>query len=378
MKKIIAGVAVCSFAISLFVTFSAGPASAESDRVIFAVGAPITGPIAQYGELVKQGAELAVDEINAAGGVLGKKISIMYGDDKGDPKEASIIASKFCTNRDMVAFIGTFNSSCTLAIANYTMKYKIPLITYSSTSPKLTGLSPYVFRNIVSDRFQGEYLAEFAAKTLGKKKAVVLHENTDYGAPFAEIFKAKAEALGVKVLYVDKFNLGTTTDFTGILTKVRSMEPDCLVVIGMYREASLIAKQARELGLDAQIIGGDGLLSEKLAELGGKAVEGIIFSGPFHHETSNPATQKFVEKFKAKYNIVPAGVTAQAYDAVKIVAEAVTRAGKIDREAVREQIAKTKDFDGATGKTTIDDKGDCSKELVMLTIKDGKIVQFKK
>jgi len=378
MKRLIKHVVVCIIIFSAVTLYQTGAAFAESDHIIFGIGAPMTGPIAQYGELVKQGAELAVDEINAAGGVLGKKISLMYGDDKGDPKEASIIASKFCTNKDMIAFIGTFNSSCTLAIANYTMKYKIPLITYSSTSPKLTGLSPYVFRNIVSDKFQGEYLAEFTARKLGKKNAVILHENTDYGAPFAEIFKAKAEELGTKVLYVDKFNLGTTTDFTGILTKVKSMAPDCLIVIGMYREASLIAQQAREIGLDSQIVGGDGLLSEKLAELGGKAVEGIIFSGPFHHETSNPATQKFVEKFKAKYNIVPAGVTAQAYDAVKIVAEAIVRAGKIDREAVRLEISKTRDFDGATGKTTIDDKGDCSKDLVMLTVKDGKIVQFKK
>jgi len=351
--------------------------AAESGNILIGIGAPMTGSGAQYGELVKQGVELAVEEINAAGGILGKKITVMYGDDKSDPKEATLAASKFCTNKDMIAYIGNFNSSCTLAAANYTVKYKIPLLTYSSTSPKLTGLSPYVFRNIVSDKFQGEYLANFVAKKLDKKKIAILNENTDYGIPFAEIFKQKGEEAGLKVLYIDKFNLGTTTDFSGLLTKIKSMDIDCLVVIGMYREASLIAKQAREIGLNVQIVGGDGLLSDKLVELGGKAIEGVIFSGPFHHETSNPTTQKFVERFKAKYNMVPAGVAAQAYDALVICADAIKRAGKFDRDAVRDEIAKTKDFDGVTGKTTFDDKGDCVKDLILLTVKDGKIVQYK-
>lgn len=366
---------ILSFAVLSAFAFTAR--AAESEEIFIGIGAPMTGSGAQYGELVRQGIELALEEINGAGGILGKKASVIYGDDKSNPNEATIVASKFGANKNMIAYIGHFNSSCTLTATNCTIKYKLPLLSYGSTSPKLTGLSPYVFRNIVSDKYQGEFLANFTAKTLNKKKAAILNENTDYGIPFAEIFKRKGEEAGLKVLYIDKFTPGETVDFSGILTKIKSMDIDCLVIIGMYREASLIAKQAREIGLNAQIVGGDGFLSEKIIELGGKAIEGAIFSGPFYHENLNPATRKFVEKFKAKYNMVPAGLAAQAYDALLIVSEAVKRAKKFDRDAVRDEIAKTKDFDGVTGKTTFDDKGDCVKELILLTVKDAKIVQYK-
>jgi len=350
----------------------------NADKIIIGVSAPMTGAGAQYGLAAKQGVEMAIEEVNSAGGILDKKnIEIIYADDKADPKEASLAASKLCSNKKVMAIIGNYNSSCTLATANYTNKYKIPQVSFGSSSPKITGISPYVFRNMISDKFQGEALANFVFNTLKKKKVVILHENTDYGVPFAEMFKTKCEALGSKILFIDKYNLGSTIDFSGVLTKIKGMGADCIIVPGLYREASLIAKQAKEAGLDIPIVGGDGLFSDKLVELGGPAVEGVTFVGPFHHESTNPVAQKFVEKFKQKYNALPDAWSAQAYDAVKIVIEAINRAGKADRTAIRDELAKTKDFDGVTGKTTFDDKGDCIKDPVILTIKNGKIVQYK-
>lgn len=354
-----------------------GLSARNNDRIMIGVTAPMTGTGAQYGLAAKQGIEMAVAEINEAGGVCGKKLEAVYGDDKADPKESSLVASKFCSNRDIMAIIGNYNSSCTIATANYTNRYKVPQVSFGSSSPKITGISPYVFRNMITDVYQGEALAVFVFNTLKKQKVVILHENTDYGVPFAEVFRKKFESLGSKILFVDKYNLGTTIDFSGVLTKIKGMDADCIVVPGLYREASLIAKQAREIGLNAQIVGGDGLFSDKLMELGGSAVEGIAFVGPFHHESTDPVAKKFVAKFRAKYNALPDAWAAQAYDAARIVAEAIARAGKPDRAAIRDELANTKDFDGVTGRTTFDKNGDCIKDPVILTVRDGKIVQFK-
>ena len=342
-----------------------------AETIKIGLAAPLTGSSAQDGESIKNGVQLAVDEINEKGGINGKKVVIDVQDDKTDPKEAAIVANKLSGDKSVLAVVGHFNSSATLAGAPIYNKAGVVEISPGSSSPAVTKAGDYTFRVITTDAFQADYVAKWAVNDLNYKKIAIIYENNDYGKGLSDVFAEKAKAQGATIVSNDSYLAGETKDFSAILTKVKAEEPDMLFIGGLYNETALIAKQARNMNLNAPIMGVDAIYSNALIELGGKSVEGVLLPGFFHEGTDNPVAQNFIKAYKAKYKQDPATYAAYAYDAAKIVLDAIAKAGT-DRKAIRDHIAKVKDFQGSTGVNTFDENGDVMKDPLRLTIKDGK------
>lgn len=350
---------------------SGGGDKKADDTIKIGLAAPLTGSSAQDGESIKNGVQLAIDEVNDKGGINGKKVVLEVQDDKTDPKEAAIVANKLSGDKSVLAVVGHFNSSATLAGAPIYNKAGVVEISPGSSSPAVTKAGDYTFRVITTDAFQADYVAKWAVNDLGYKKIAIIYENNDYGKGLSDVFAEKAKAQGATVVSNDSYLAGETKDFSAILTKVKAENPDMLFIGGLYNETALIAKQAKNMNLNAPIMGVDAIYSNALMELGGQSVEGVLLPGFFHEGTDNPVAQNFIKVYKEKYKQNPATYAAYGYDAAKIVLDAIAKAGT-DRKAIRDHIAKVKDFQGATGINTFDENGDVMKDPLRLTIKDGK------
>jgi len=354
------------------------PAPAPESKVLkLGFAGPLTGACAQDGESMKKGAVLAVEMVNQAGGINGKQVEIAFEDDKSDPKEAAAVANKYAANKDILAVIGHYNSSCTLAGAPIYNKAGVVEISGGSSSPAVTDAGPYTFRTITTDAFQGEYLVNWAVKDEGFKKIAVVYENTDYGAGLLKIVEAEAPKLGASIVAKEAYILGQTKDFSSIVTKIKNAKPDVIIVGGLYNETALFAKQAVRSGLKTPIMGVDGIYSDALIELGGEAVEGVMLTGFFHTSSPNQETQGFINAYKAKYQEEPGTYAAYTYDAANIVLEAMKK-GAADRKAIMDYLTTLKDFQGATGITSFDANGDCVKDPLKLAVKGGKFEIYKK
>ena len=248
----------------------------------------------------------------------------------------------------------------------------IPMISPSSTNPKVTEVGDYIFRVCFTDPFQGKLDANFARDYLKAKRAAIL---TDVGLPYsvglAQYFKEPFIAGGGTVVSEKNYTSGDK-DFKAQLTAIKADNPDCIFVPGYYTEAALICQQARQLGITVPIFGGDGWEAPELISLGGAAVEGTYFSTHYSSEDQSPVVQEFVKKYKAKYGETPDAMAALGYDSAMVLAEAIKKAGTTDGPKVRDAIAATKDYMGITGKTTIDAHRDAAKAAVIITVKDGK------
>ncbi len=344
--------------------------NAGSDKLYIAVTGALTGPSAQDGTDIKRGAELAADYVNAGGGINGKKIELVFEDDRSDPKEAANVANKLVNDSRILAVIGHYNSSCTLAGAPIYNKAGLLEVTAGSTSPKVSEAGPYTFRVIVTDAFQGDFVARWMVKDEGLKNVVIMFENDDYGAGLKDVIAKKVVEYGGQVLGVESFYLGETKDFTPYITKLRALNPDALFIAGLYNEGALIAKQAAEVGWTPQIFGVDGLYSAPYIELGGKAVEGTRVVGFFHTGSTDPMVQKFVKDFQAKYKQLPGTYAAYGHDAMLILAEAIKQNGP-DRKKMMEYLTTLKGFTGVTGTTSFDENGDTIKDPLKIMVKDG-------
>lgn len=351
------------------------PKAPEKLKIGFA--GPLTGPCAQDGESMKKGAALAVELVNKAGGIDGKQVEIVFEDDKSDPKEAASVANKYASDKDLLAVIGHYNSSCTLAGAPIYNKAGIVEISGGSSSPAVTQAGPYTFRTITTDAFQGQYLINWAAKDEGFKKIAIVFENTDYGRGLVDIIKAEAPKLGADIVAEEAYILGQTKDFSSIVTKIKNAKPDAIIIGGLYNETALLAKQAARSGLKVPIMGVDGIYSDALIELGGDAVNGVMLTGFFHKSSSSKETQDFIAAYTAKYNEDPGTYAAYTYDAANIVLQAMKNGAK-DRKSVMDYLTTLKDFKGATGITSFDENGDCIKEPLKLIVKDGKFDIYQK
>ncbi|HHV71528.1 MAG TPA: branched-chain amino acid ABC transporter substrate-binding protein [Clostridia bacterium] len=344
---------------------------AKTGEIKIGVAAPLTGASAQDGESIRKGVELAVEQINAKGGINGKLVKLEVADDKTDPKEAAIVANKLAQDKSILAIVGHFNSSATLAGAPIYNKEKVVHISPGSSSPAVTDAGPYTFRVITTDAFQGEYVAEWAVKDEGFKRIAIIYENTDYGKGLSDVFSASVKKLGAEVVANESYILGETKDFSTVLTKIKNAKPDLLFIGGLYNEAALIAKQAKRLGLNLPMMGVDALYSDALISLGGQDVEGLLLPGFFHYSSTNPVAQEFIKAYREKYNSDPGTYAAYAYDAANIIFEAIQKAGE-DRQKIADYITNLKDFQGATGINTFDENGDVLKEPLRLIIKNGK------
>ncbi|MFJ5763469.1 ABC transporter substrate-binding protein [Neobacillus sp. NPDC093182] len=347
----------------------------NKESLIIGLAAPLSGDSAEYGDAFKKGAELAIKLANDAGGIDGKKIDLVVEDDKGDPKEAVNIANKLASDKSILAVIGHFNSSATLAAAPIYNKNKIVEISPSSSSPNVTDAGDYTFRVITTDAFQGEYVAKWTKEEKFKNVAII-YEQTDFGLGLSTVFKKSAKENGLIVVANESYVAGQTKDFSSILTKVKEAKPDVIFVGGLYNEGALIAKQSKQFGLNVQIMGVDSFYSDALIKMGGEAVEGVMAPGFFNLNSDNEKTIQFVNAYKEAYNENPGTYAAYTFDATSIVLEAIKKNGA-EREKIKEFIATLKGYQGATGIHDFDENGDVLKEPEKLIVKDGKFQLYK-
>ena len=335
--------------------------------------APVTGEAATFGLASHNGMDLAVAEWNAKGGVLGKQIKLSFADDKGDPAEGATVFTKLIEQDKVSAIVGTVMSKVSLAGAPICQNAKIPMISPTSTNPKVTLVGDYIFRACFIDPFQGTVGAKFAIEELKSKKAACLFDvGNDYTKGLAEFFKAKYTSMGGELTGFEGHATGTT-DFKAQLTKILAAKPDVLYVSDYYNDVALIAKQARELGFKGPLIGGDGWDSPKLCEVGGPALEGCFFTNHYAADDTRPIIQEFVKKYKEKYNANPDALACLAYDATYLVLDAVKRAGKADGPAIKDALKAT-DMAVVSGQVKFDADRNPVKSAVVIEIKNAKFV----
>lgn len=334
----------------------------------------MTGAQATFGISTHQGIELAIKEQNAKGGIKGKKIELVSVDDQGKPEEAATATTKLITQDKVSAVLGEVASSLSLAMAPIAQQNKVPMVTPSSTNPKVTEVGDYIFRVCFIDPFQGTVMAKFAFENLKVKKVAILRDmKSDYSVGLSDFFAESFKKLGGEIVVDQSYSAGEV-DFNAQITSIKAKKPEAIFVPGYYTEVGLIAKQARQQGIKVPLLGGDGWDSEKLTEIGGKHLNNGFFSNHYSQDDKSPAVQGFISAYKAQYSKVPDGLAAMGYDAAKVLFAAMEKAKTLANKDVRDELAKTKDFQAVTGKITIDDKRNASKPAVVLEVKDKKFV----
>ena len=350
-----------------------GDGSASANEIVIGHFASLTGDTATFGTSADEGAQLAKDEINAAGGVLGKQIKLITEDDRSQSGDARNAVQKLINRDKVVALLGEISSGRSIAAAPIAQKAKIPMLSPGSTNPKVTQEGDYIFRACFIDPFQGEAMARFAMETLGKKRfAILFANNSDYSVGLKDYVKQAVLAAGGEVVAEESYAEKSDKDFSGQLTKIKGANPEAMFVTGYYTEAGLVASQARSLGLDVPLIGGDGWDSPVLVESGGAAIEGNYFTNHYSPDEERPEVKKFVDAYKAKYGgKVPDAMAVLGYDAMRLMADAIGRAGSTDGQKIRDALAATKGFPGAAGAITINADRNADKPIVIVQVKGG-------
>jgi branched-chain amino acid transport system substrate-binding protein len=366
--------AACFIAVAAMLFSCDGQSSNSSSDVLIGHVASLTGDTATFGTSADEGIRLAMDQINAKGGILGgKKVRVITEDDRSLGDEAKTAANKLITRDKVCAMLGEIASSRSIAMAPVCEDAKIPMLSPGSTNPKVTRGFHYVFRNCFIDPFQGEAMARFAIDELKLKKFAFLYPiNSDYGVGLRDYVTVYVNKAGAQIVANESYSEKTDADFRAQLTKIKSANPDAIFVTGYYTEAGLIAQQARQLGITVPLIGGDGWDSEQTIKIGGDSVNGCFFTNHYSPDEQRPEVQSFVSAYKARYGgKVPDAMAILGYDAMNIMADAITRAGGTDPDKIRDAIASTKDFPGASGMTTIDSDHNAKKAIVIIEIKNG-------
>lgn len=335
----------------------------------------LSGQTSSFGQSTKNGAQMAADEINAAGGINGRQIQVVVEDDQGEPGKAATVVGKLINQDQVRALIGEVASSNSIAAAPTAQEAKVPMISPSSTNPKVTQIGDYIFRVCFIDPFQGEVMAKFAANTLKAKRAAILFDSTsDYSKGLIQFFKQSFTKLGGEIV-AEQAYVQRDRDFTGQLTQIRSANPDVIYVPGYYQEVGVIAKQTKQLGIKAPLLGGDGWDSPQLWDLGGDALNGDYISNHYSVDDPSPAIQDFVKRYKAKYNgTAPDALAALGYDAMMVLVDSIKRAGGTDCQKLRDAIASTTNFKGVTGVISINGERNAVKPAVVLELENHKYV----
>ncbi len=356
----------------------AGSAALAADTIKIPVASPFTGPLASFGEGVKNGALLKAEEINAAGGINGKKVEILLEDELCDPKEAANVATKLANDKDVVVVVGHLCSSASLAAAPIYKEAHLPAISPASTNPNLCKSSPYYFRNVYKDDFQGSFLARYIDEVKGWKKVAIFYETNDYSIGLKNAFVAEAKKRGIKIVGEEAYT-SDTTDFTPQLSKFKMMKPDAIFIPGYAPQGTLIVSQAAKLGMKVGFFGADGL--DDAIMLKNKDAEGLFVTTPFLPDAAGPEAQGFIKAYRKKYGTEPNWFAANTYDAVGLAAEAIAKVG-MDRDKIRDYLASlnspSKAYQGVTGATYFDENGDCLKPAFVKVIKNGKWVSAEK
>ena len=360
-------------AVAVLASALIGCKSGGGDTIKVGEFASLTGKEATFGTSAHEGTLLAVEQINAAGGVLGKKLELLTEDDQTKAGEPANAVNKLISKDGVVAILGEVASSRSLEAAPICQQNKIPMISPASTNPTVTQQGDYIFRVCFNDTFQGGALANFASSTIQAKKVAILTDvKSDYSKGLAKSFKEKYTSNGGKVGIELDFN-GGDKDFKGQLTAIKSDAPDAIFLPGYYNDVALICIQAKQLGLNIPIFGGDGWESESLLTIGKDAMEGHYFSTHCSPDQGNPEMASFVEAYKKRFNgKTPDAMAVLGYDSALVLADAIKRAGTTESAKLRDAIAATKDFNGASGKFYLNENRDAVKALVFIQIKGGK------
>lgn len=366
-----------STAIIFLCLLSGFAVSVRAQDIVIGEFASLTGSEATFGINSSNGVELAKEEINKAGLLGGRKIKIVIEDDQSKPGQPSSAVKKLIASDKAIAIVGEIASSRSLEAAPICQEAKIPMVSPGSTNPSVTEKGDYIFRVCFIDPFQGTVMAKFALDNLHVKKVAILQDvKSDYSKGLAQYFKEYFTAHGGEIVIERSYSGGgTDKDFRAQLTSIKAAQPDAIFVPGYYTEAGLIGKQARSLGIKVPLLGGDGWDSPKLAEIGGSGIDGCYFSTHFSTQDTNPKVQDFVKKYQEKFKMMPDGMAPLGYDAMMILASAITTAGSTDAAKIRDALASVKDYDGVTGKITIDSKRNASKAAVVLKV-NGKQNDF--
>jgi branched-chain amino acid transport system substrate-binding protein len=354
---------------------AAAPAAQQqpaAETILLGHVASMTGEQATFGSSTDNGIRLAVEEQNAKGGVKGKKLAVKTLDDGGKPEEAAVAATRLITADKVALLLGEVASSRSLAMAPIADQNKVPMISPSSTNPRVTKdgdkTRPFVFRVCFIDPFQGTVMAKYAIENLKVKNVAVLRDvGNDYSVGLADFFSAKLKELGGNVVSDQSYKAGDQ-DFKAQLTTIKNKKPQAIFVPGYYTDVALIGRQARELGIKVPLLGGDGWDSAKLYEIAQGALDGGAFSNHYTHENPAPQIQEFVKKYKEKYGDVPDALAAMGYDAAKVAIASMEKAKDLSGAAIAEAIASTKGYEAVTGNITINEDHNAIKSAVVLGI----------
>ncbi|MEA2570655.1 MAG: branched-chain amino acid transport system substrate-binding protein [Acidobacteriota bacterium] len=353
---------------------AAGKAATTGDIVVGEYGS-LTGNQATFGTSTHNGITLAMEEVNGSGGVLGRQIKVITEDDQSKSEEAASAVTKLIAQNSVVAVLGEVASSSSMAAAPVCQSNKIPMISPSSTNPDVTKKGDFIFRMCFIDTYQGPVMAEYLVNTLKVKRVALLTDNrSDYSRGLGEAFAGRFKQLGGSIVITQSFSQGDS-DFRSQLTAIKGANVEVLYVPGYYNDIGQIASQARDLGMTMPLAGGDGWESPKLIEIGGKALEGCFYSNHYYAEDPTPEVRNFVEKYKKRFdNQMPDALAALGYDAAKVLADSIKRAGKTDGPALRDAIAQTKGFQGVTGAITLGpDRNPVGKKIVIVGIQNGRL-----
>ena len=379
MSKSTYKVSVVAMVILLMAGMLAGCGNSASNEIKIGVLNEMTGGNATFGTSSANGAKMAIKEANAKGGILGKQIQAVIADNKSEPSEAANAMTKLATQDRVVAVTGTFSSSNAIAASNVAEASKLPYMAIGATNPKVTvdekssKVKNYTFRVCFIDPFQGTVGANFVLKTLKLNKAVMLVDSSsDYSKGLAAFFK-DAFAKGGGSVIAEESYLQKDQDFKTILTKVKALNAEIIYVPGYYEEVGKIVKQARELGITAPIVGGDGWDSPKLVEIGtAAALNNTYFTNHYSADDTSATSQAFVEAYKKEYGQAPDAMAVLSYDGTNILIDAIKRANSVEPDKIREALAATKDYLAITGATTLNATHDAVKNAVIIEMKDGK------
>jgi branched-chain amino acid transport system substrate-binding protein len=345
--------------------------SAKLEPILIGFFGALTGNAAGLGQYTDMGATLAVEEINASGGVRGRPLELRREDNRSLAGESATIVKKLLSRDQVVAIVGDANSGRCLEAGPLCQAAGIPMISPAATLPQVTEIGDFIFRICFTDPFQGKIMAQFARKNLSLKRVGFLLDATSpYSLGLADVFRDRFTAEGGLVIGEQRYN-GGDKDFRAQLTALKAIGVEAIFAPGYYHSGGLILRQARELGLTLPMLGGDGWEAPELIAVGGPAADGAYFPVHFSAENPTPATRAFLDRFHRRFGKLPTGVSALAFDTLQMIADALRRSNSIQPKAIRDELAVTHDFAGITGLITMDSHRNAQKSAVIVGVKAG-------
>ena len=366
---------VCAIVGSMAALCALAASGMAEEPIKIGLSVPITGQYIESGKSIQAGVELALNELNEAGGIQGRPLEIVVGDSEGAPDIAKRIARKFVSDPKIVAEIGDFTSSCSMAAQPVYDKAGMVQMSPTSSHPGFTHGSPYSFSIIGAQAGGSPFMARAAVERLGKKRLAVAYLDTDWGISVKTLFVEEAARLGAEIVLEESYLEGTT-DFSATIKRLRAAQPDALFLASMPPDAVAISKQRQQEGWeDVTVIGVLPINTPEFIELGGAAVENLIMPTTFFLKDPRPEVQNFIAAYQAAHQNAPNWFAAIGYDAMRLLADAIKQGG-VERKAIQQALAAVKDYSGVTGKFTFSEQGDAIREYTLLQVKNGEFALF--